>query len=307
MAMRLSRLIFAPLLLLAPLAAKPAFFVGAANTAQVRKASALQAVQLRKVKVSGVSAHVVEIDLSNPHVRITAARARDFGGRYRTFGSFVRSAKPIAAITGTFFDTATGTIVCNLVRDGKLLEMGSVGHTLALDDSNRPSWYNTAGYYGGGRNWRSSEFAVSAGPSLVRSGQICLDPYGEGFSDPGLFRQAARTGLATTSSGKLLMVSVNQGVTLGRFARLMKGLGAEYALNLDGGSSTALYARGKYLSRPARRLTNVVMVTVRPGDPVPGEVELEAQGADLSAPVVDDDEEIQAPEPEMVEFDNQAI
>ena len=74
----------------------------------------------------------------------------------------------------------------------------------------------------------------------------------------------------------------------------MKALGANNALNLDGGSSTALYARGRFLSNPARMLTNVLLVTVRPGDPIPRQVELEALQAEeqwSSQPFQEDDRE----------------
>jgi hypothetical protein len=220
----------------------------------------------------------------------------------------VRETKPIAAITGTFFDTATGTIICNLVRDGRLVEMGSVGHTLALDDVNRPKWMATAGSYGGGQNWRDSEFAVSSGPTLVREGRIALNPRSEGFRDPGLFRQASRAGIATTREGKLLLVTVNHGISLGRFAKVMRSLGAENALNLDGGSSTAMYARGRFVSRPGRRLTNVLLVTVRPGDPIPEEVRVEAEQAEQewTEPLQGEDAE-PAPEPDCIDLSTQEI
>ena len=296
------------LAILSPALAGPNFMVGAPNTPQVRRASALNAVQYRKMKAAGVVCHVVEVDLYNPHVQLRAFRASDLGTTYRTFGSFVRQTKPIAAITGTFFDTANGNIICNLVRDGRLVEMGSVGHTLALDDVNQPTWMSTAGQYGGGRSWKNSEFAVSSGPTLVRDGQIALNPRAEGFRDPGLFRQASRAGIATTSRGKLLLVTVNQGISLHRFAQVMQALGASDALNLDGGSSTALYARGNYVSQPGRRLTNVLLVTVRPGAPIPKEVELEALQADENTPVEADDRFYgPAPEPEKIDLSTQDI
>lgn len=311
--MRFSRLLLASALAL-PLAwmpahANPSLLIGAPATPQVRRASAISAVVYRKVKIQGVWCHVVEVDLYNPHVRLRAMRASDLGGRYRTFGSFVRQTKPIAAITGTFFDTATGNIICNLVRDGRLVEMGSVGHTLALDDLNNPSWRQTAGYYGGGQNWQNSEFAVSSGPTLVRQGRIVLNPRSEGFRDPGLFRQARRAGLATAAHGKLLMVTVNQPISLSRFAKVMKALGAHDALNLDGGSSTALYARGRFVSRPGRMLTNVLLVQVRPGDPIPQEVEIEALQAEeeWTQTPLSEDEPVPAPEPEPIELEAQQI
>lgn len=208
--------------------------------------------------------HVVQVDLNNPDVRLRSVRAVDLGKRYRTFKSFVVQVRPLAAITGTFFDTASGEIICNLVRDGQLLNSGSAGNTIAVSQQNNVRWLRTAGRAGGRHDWRGSEFALSGGPTLVRSGQVALDPRNEGFSDPGLFRRAARAGLATTRSGKLLMVSVNSPITLHRFARIMVKLGAENAMNLDGGSSTGLYARGRFYSRPKRNLTNVVVVSARP-------------------------------------------
>ena len=277
------------------------------KSSQVRRASALEAVEYRKVKVGRTWCHVVEVDLANPHVRLQVLRAQDLGTRYRTFGSFVRQSKPLAAITGTFFDTATGTIICNLVRGGQLMEAGRVGHTLSLDESNRPNWMRTAGSPGTAMNWRDSDFAVSSGPTLIRQGRLALNPRAEGFRDPGLFRRASRTGIATTRGGKLLLVTVNQPVSLRRFAEMMRALGAEDALNLDGGTSTALYARGRYLSRPGRRLTNVLLVTVRPGDPVPEEIGLEALEAEESQgePTFDAEPETDEggpPAPERVEL-----
>lgn len=233
-------------------------------SAQARRKSAQNAVGYRKALVSGVPCHVVQVDLRNQDVRLRTVRAQDLGGRYRTFRSFVSQTRPIAAINGTFFDTVSGAIICNLVRDGRLLTSGSVGHTLAMDEANGVRWLATAGTAGGRHDWTGSEFAVQSGPTLVRRGQISLDPRSEGFRDPGLFRHASRAGIGTTKSGKLLLVTINQPVTLGRFAQIMKKLGAENALNLDGGTSTGLYAGGRYWSRPGRKLTNVLLVTVRP-------------------------------------------
>lgn len=268
-----------------------------------------QAVRYRKAKVAGSYCHVVEIDLKNPEICLKAVRSKDLGKpkRYNTFGSFVGQTRPLAAITGTFFDTATGHIICNLVQDGKLLESGSVGHTLSLNERNTPNWLVTAGKSGGGQDWTDCEFAVSSGPTLVRDGRIALNPWSEGFSDPGLFRQAARTGLGTTRDGKLLMVSVNQGVTLGRFARMMKALGCQDALNLDGGGSTALYARGRYLSKPRRKLTNVLVVTARAKDPIPGLLHLEGEAIEVWAPTEEDENLGPAPEPAQIDLETLEI
>ncbi|MCI2430593.1 phosphodiester glycosidase family protein [Candidatus Acetothermia bacterium] len=90
--------------------------------------------------------------------------------------------------------------------------------------------------------------AVSAGPLLLRDGQIVLDIKAESFSDEFARALAARSVFALTESDELLLVTVvkdstSVGVDLQTLASLMKALGARDALALDGGSSSALLFR----------------------------------------------------------------
>jgi exopolysaccharide biosynthesis protein len=43
------------------------------------------------------------------------------------------------------------------------------------------------------------------------------------------------------------------------FAEIFKTLGAEYALNMDGGGGTALYHNGGYKAGPGRNLPNAII------------------------------------------------
>ncbi|MCS6937023.1 MAG: phosphodiester glycosidase family protein [Candidatus Bipolaricaulota bacterium] len=90
--------------------------------------------------------------------------------------------------------------------------------------------------------------AISAGPVLLRDGQIVLDPKAESFSDEFARALAARSVFAITESDELLFVTVvkdgtSVGADLQTLAALMKALGARDALALDGGSSSALLFR----------------------------------------------------------------
>jgi hypothetical protein len=92
--------------------------------------------------------------------------------------------------------------------------------------------------------------AISAGPLLVKDGQIVLDPKAERFSDEFVRAKAARSVLAITESGDLLFIIVlkdgrSVGADLRTLASLVQSLGAHSALALDGGSSsTLLFRRG---------------------------------------------------------------
>ena len=55
-----------------------------------------------------------------------------------------------------------------------------------------------------------------------------------------------RTALGFNSeSGKMYLVVVTSGITLTGMARVMKGLGCDYAMNLDGGGSTQMQVSGQ--------------------------------------------------------------
>ncbi len=53
---------------------------------------------------------------------------------------------------------------------------------------------------------------------------------------------------------------MNRPIYLSKLARIMRDLGGVDAVNLDGGSSTALSYRDHVLSHPGRRMTNLIVV-----------------------------------------------
>jgi hypothetical protein len=87
-----------------------------------------------------------------------------------------------------------------------------------------------------------------------------VDPRTEGFRDPALFRPNPRTAIGLTARNKLLLVAVTRSIYLSDLARVLKELGAVDAVSLDGGSSTALWYRGKYPATPRRALTHIIAV-----------------------------------------------
>lgn len=268
-----------------------------------------EAVRFARVKAAGVFANVVTVDLNCQDICLEPVRAEDLGRYYATFGSLVRAVKPLAAINGTFFDTRSAAIICNLIKSGRLITPGlGIGHSLVIDYDNRAAVLPTAGNPNSATDWSRFDFGVATGPTLVRQGQIAINARSEGFSDPSLFRAAPRAALGITGDNKLLMVTVNKPVNLKSMARIMRSLGAREALNLDGGSSTGLYCQGSYPTRPRRLMTNLLVVKVR-GDegPLPHRVDdlmwLLVPPADgESAPVWEPGEYLGAPPPPRVEL-----
>jgi hypothetical protein len=106
---------------------------------------------------------------------------------------------------------------------------------------------------------------LQAGPLLVAGGAVSFDPStdGEGFSaGSGQFDSDITHGryprAALGISAKSLIAvacdgrrsNVDAGLSLPELAQVMVDLGAERAINLDGGGSTTLVHRGHLLNRP---------------------------------------------------------
>jgi hypothetical protein len=96
---------------------------------------------------------------------------------------------------------------------------------------------------------------LSAGPLLLKDGQVVLNPPAEGFSRTFAEQTAPRSVIATTKTPRqILLVTINAVPdhslpTLTQTALIMQKLSAVSALNLDGGSSTGLYYQGKLINR----------------------------------------------------------
>ena len=100
--------------------------------------------------------------------------------------------------------------------------------------------------------------AIGGGPRLVEYGRVSITGQAEKFQSDILNGRAPRTALGITPDNHLLMVVVDGrsdlsvGMTLEELADLMIYLGAEDAMNLDGGSSSTFVLRGMVYNSPLK-------------------------------------------------------
>ena len=209
--------------------------------------------------VRGYKINLVTVDLNseNVDIRPIIAPERDT----ISFKGLINQGQgAYTAITGTFFDPASGITIGNVVHNGRLLTEGSVGSVLAISEEGDVEVRSLEGKMGRHINWAGTKFAISAGPTLMRNGQLTIAPSSEGFKDRGLYGPRIRAAMGVTENKKLLLLTTRGPVGLHELARVFRDLGAVDAVNLDGGSSTALYYGGKYVTRPRRRLTNLIAI-----------------------------------------------
>ena len=101
--------------------------------------------------------------------------------------------------------------------------------------------------------WPDVYETIGGNPTLVRNGEILVENQNTAFH-----ARHPRTGVGTTPDGRVLFVTVDGrqpgysiGMRLVRFARLFKQLGADFAMNLDGGGSTTMVIDGNVVNRPS--------------------------------------------------------
>ncbi|MEH1802499.1 MAG: phosphodiester glycosidase family protein [Nostoc sp.] len=215
-------------------------------------------------------AHIVLIP-ANSKFLVTPALSQ----KVATVEEFAQKYQAVAVLNAGFFDPANQKTTSYVVRQGKLIADPKENERLV----NNP---NLKSYLG--QIFNRTEFrrhlcgqtisysivlhsqslpggcqlvdAIGAGPRLLPELTLAK----EGFVDNDNKRDAlgsnqpnARTAVGITRDGSIVLVMVaqkpsaaaNSGISLPALADLMKTLGADEAMNLDGGSSSSLYYKGK--------------------------------------------------------------
>lgn len=216
-------------------------------------------VVYRKGTVLGVGINLIEANLSDPEVRVTAVVAQGGIGTAESFGRMVRRAQPAAAITGTFFGTRSLLPTGDLVIGGRSVFRGFIGTAIAITEGNVVSFISTT-RRGAPVDWSFFDTVVRAGPRLVLGGRVAMAARREGFRTLPATARRTRTAVGLTADNRLQLVAVRQSITLWELAKVMRALGAYHAVALDGGTSTAMYFAGRFVARPGRGLTNMLLI-----------------------------------------------
>jgi hypothetical protein len=215
-------------------------------------------VTFRRVWRGGVRASVITVNLNDANCKVSVALPRRGVGSRESFRSLLRRVRPAAAVTGTYFGLQSAQPVGDIVIGGRLVNSGFVGTALAITQENEARFVETRHWKD--RDWSDYETVLCGGPRLVTRGRARVVPRAEGFGDRSLFRKRPRTAVGVTRRNRLVLVTVARPIYLRQLARLMRSLGCRDAIALDGGSSSAMFYRGRFAARPLRSLTNLLVV-----------------------------------------------
>lgn len=227
--------------------------------------------------VNDVSYGVQTINKKNVQVVVVNANSRDLKfdvvvandsptcTGWENFNNIIKRTKPIAAINGNYFNAYTknpneirpwGYVI----KDGKQLNGGATYNKggfavmkdgkIIIDNENNIDIENV-------------QTMVHAGPLLVKDSKIAYDPKNSGFTEEKINTQVSlRSAIGLKPDGKVIMVTGVFKMT--ELADVMLKLGVKEATNLDGGASSALYAKNKYLTPAGRNLNTVLVVYDKP-------------------------------------------
>lgn len=238
-------------------------------------------VVLESRSVRGALVSLITVDLNDATMKVGIGLPARGISHAETFGSFINRNNPLAAVTGTYFDTRTYVPTGSIVVGGKLVHESNIGTAVCFTSGNKVRFISAK--RGEACDLSGAECAVRTGPRLLAGGAYALNPRPEGFRHPGLYGARTRMVLGVTANNKLLLVSVRTPVTFGRAASIMRTLGAMDAVCLDGGTSSAMYFKGRIVRQPGRLLTNLIEVRRRSISDMPVQIVASADGA-VSAP-----------------------
>ena len=197
--------------------------------------------------------HRITIDLNRTSVTVCVAKN---GGE--SFSAMCAREKPLAAITGNFYDPETLQLVGELVIDGKVVDVSCdhVGPALVIFKDGQARIVSHDEY--GKINKHTLRLGMQAGPRLVCHGKVAIDLAGFHIAP-----SATRTAIGLTADHKLIMIAVNSSISFTRLANAMLASGCVDALTLDGGSSTGICYKGKVLIHPSRIMVSILIARNR--------------------------------------------
>lgn len=231
--------------------------------------------------VGQFSIQYVKAYLKNPKLRvrsITGSSKDCFGVPCvtRSLDSYVTQVNGFAGINGSYFCPADYASCANepgsfywlwyntLTRifSNSYQNQFNQGPVIAFDTNNTYYYYKVAKDWPGKEKFEADNktvlrAAISNGPGLMFEGQLVVST--DQLDDKQRTVKSNRSGIGF--KGDYVYMVVASGATVQDLGYIMKALGTEHAMNLDGGGSSALWYDGQYRVGPGRNIPNAFVLT----------------------------------------------
>ncbi|MDQ3099158.1 MAG: phosphodiester glycosidase family protein [bacterium] len=217
--------------------------------------------------IGAFSADMLTVDLNRIKVKTFTASSSDCASNcpLKPLAAYVAENGGIAGINGSYFCPADYPSCSSKVNAFDLLVFDYRSKHYSNSAQNQYSVNPLMSFYGDGAHFytqalgfgrdTSAYGAISNFPTLIHNGGVAVNG---GLDAKSSGTKSTRGGLGF--NGKTLWAVMTRGATVPDTAYVFKALGAQFAMNLDGGGSSALYFGG-YKVGPGRQLPNAIVFT----------------------------------------------
>lgn len=225
----------------------------------------------------------VRVDLANPRLEVRSVAATTKSSCYqqscvvKPLRSYLSSTSGIAAINGTYFCPAdyttcgaAGNFYWTVYNDRNNIVINQSqnrfnrGALFTIDTKKQWHFYRDTQTFPGVAALRAVDGAeltgaISNGPALIDQGRYIVKT--SELDTKQRTVKSNRSGLGI--KGNVLYLVVARGATVQDLGKIMQALKMDYAMNLDGGGSSALWYRGSYKVGPGRNIPNALVVRTK--------------------------------------------
>jgi len=192
------------------------------------------------------------VNLNDKNVFVTSYMSRG-----ESFNMIINRINPLAIINGGFYCTKTLKPLGDIVVDGKMINDGYIGPAFVIFKNSRIAKI-VSQYEYSKIDKKQLSIGIQTGPTLLKSGKICINLRKEGFRH--VSGSAFRSAIGLTSENKLILLVTSRKITLNSLAHTMLSLGCVNALSLDGGGSSAIYYGGRVRHNTSRKIINAIVI-----------------------------------------------
>lgn len=221
---------------------------------------------------------IIEIDLNDPRLKIITDTAQSFNCKTncqaKSLADFAIENSAFAAMNGTYFDTSQAkknyyffpvfnSSLGKMINDDQL-KYWTTGPIMAFDENNKFYYFKDSRDFGSVAAFEEKyntklQAAIGNKPRLIEDKMNLLIDWE--LDDKQTYGKSLRNALAYKSGRGLgtiyLVVARNSSVP--ELAQIMKVMEVDYALNMDGGNSSALFYNDEYMVGPGRNIPNAIM------------------------------------------------
>lgn len=218
---------------------------------------------------------MITIDLTNPKLKIVTDTANDANCKSncaaKPLGRFILDNGAFAGINGTYFCDSAGcgrnysfypvfnTRLSTLINEDQC-KYQTTGPMLVFDTNNKFYYFKESREFKSVADFEKNygvkiQAAMGNKPRLIQDYMNYLIDWE--LDKKQLEAKATRNAIGYLNNKLYLVIAYK--TTVPDLANIMQSLGVEYALNLDGGYSTALWYNDEYMVGPGRNVPNAIL------------------------------------------------